>query len=262
MPKGEVGSIPTPATKLGYQLGLSSGSGRLCKSTPARFDSSATHQDSFRGQHKGAGDPCKIAVRGALPRVSTRLFPSSHLGEGGRLLTGEAWFEATDGSHLRDVRLARVPAKWAPVRRQGHAPTLESSAGLGVLSAGTSVQIRYVAPASRSSTGRAPRYERGGMQVRILPGRPFHQGVGELACPRLPWKQETGGWNPPALTNRARFVEACPRILDSGVAASSPIRTCANLQRLGPAERTPGSEPGDSGSIPGGAANLVRRNSP
>ena len=60
MPKGEVGSIPTPATKLGYQLGLSSGSGRLCKSTPARFDSSATHQDSSRGQHKGAGDPCNL----------------------------------------------------------------------------------------------------------------------------------------------------------------------------------------------------------
>src|ERR1700730_17998962 len=49
MPKGEVGSIPTPATKLGYQLGLSSGSGRLCKSTPARFDSLATHQDSLIG---------------------------------------------------------------------------------------------------------------------------------------------------------------------------------------------------------------------
>ena len=41
------------------------------------------------------------------------------------------------------------------------------------------------------------------MQVRLLPGRPFCQGVGESARPRLPWKQEIGGWNPPALTNSA-----------------------------------------------------------
>jgi hypothetical protein len=45
-------------------------------------------------------------VVGALPTVSTNSFPSSHLGEGGRLLTGEAWFETRGGSHPRAVRLA------------------------------------------------------------------------------------------------------------------------------------------------------------
>ena len=65
--RGEVGSKPTPGT-------------------------------NFRGQHKGADDPCKIVAVGALPTVSTNSFPSSHLGEGGRLLTGEAWFEPRGGS--------------------------------------------------------------------------------------------------------------------------------------------------------------------
>ena len=70
--RGEVGSKPTPGTNL-------------------------------RGQHKGADDPCKIVAVGALPTVSTKSFPSSHLGEGGRLLTGEGRFETCGGSHFAAV---------------------------------------------------------------------------------------------------------------------------------------------------------------
>ena len=58
------------------------------------------------------------------------------------------------------------------------------------------------------------------MEVRILPCAPLHQGVGEPGRPCLPWKQETGGSNPPTLTNlmpvssagRAPLSESgCPR---------------------------------------------------
>jgi hypothetical protein len=57
--------------------------------------------------------PCKQEVDGSSPSASTNstpsvpprqrgelghLFPSSHLGEGCRLLTGEGWFESSGGS--------------------------------------------------------------------------------------------------------------------------------------------------------------------
>src|SRR5436190_20966817 len=90
------------------------------------------------GQHKGADDPCKIVVVGALPTVSTNSFPSSHLGEGGRLLTGEAWFETRGGSHPTSRRAAsaftRVFTRYASALRRmpfealakkGHAPFAE-----------------------------------------------------------------------------------------------------------------------------------------
>ena len=63
--------------------------------------------------HKGAVDPCKIDAAGAVPAFSTISFPSSHLGEGARLLTGVARFETVGGSQFTfdaDVFL-RVP-KW------------------------------------------------------------------------------------------------------------------------------------------------------
>ena len=50
--------------------------------------------------HKGAFDPCKIEEAGAVPALSTISFPSSHLGEGARLLTGVARFETVDGSQF------------------------------------------------------------------------------------------------------------------------------------------------------------------
>jgi hypothetical protein len=50
--------------------------------------------------HKGAVDPCKIDAAGAIPALSTISFPSSHLGEGARLLTGVARFETVDGSQF------------------------------------------------------------------------------------------------------------------------------------------------------------------
>src|SRR5712671_3293927 len=94
------------------------------------------------GQHKGADDPCKIVVVGALPTVSTNSFPSSHLGEGGRLLTGEAWFETRGGSHF----------------------TRRSSSGQGpqplkLVIAGSNPARRT--NCSRSSTGGAPDYGSG-----------------------------------------------------------------------------------------------------
>lgn len=39
------------------------------------------------------------------------------------------------------------------------------------------------------------------MQVRVLSRAPILQRVGEPGRPCLPWKQEIGGSNPPALTN-------------------------------------------------------------
>jgi hypothetical protein len=50
--------------------------------------------------HKGAVDPCKIDAAGAVPALSTISFPSSHLGEGARLLTGVARFETVGGSQF------------------------------------------------------------------------------------------------------------------------------------------------------------------
>ena len=50
--------------------------------------------------HKGAVDPCKIDAAGAVPALSTISFPSSHLGEGTRLLTGVARFETVDGNQF------------------------------------------------------------------------------------------------------------------------------------------------------------------
>jgi hypothetical protein len=50
--------------------------------------------------HKGAVDPCKIEAAGAVPALSTNSFPSSHLGEGTRLLTGAARFEPVGGSQF------------------------------------------------------------------------------------------------------------------------------------------------------------------
>jgi hypothetical protein len=39
---------------------------------------------------------------------STRIFPSSHLGEGCRLLTGEGRFETCGGSHFRPTALVQA----------------------------------------------------------------------------------------------------------------------------------------------------------
>lgn len=41
-----------------------------------------------------AGMLCKQAELGSIPRYSTNSFSQSHLGEGGRLLTGEGTFES------------------------------------------------------------------------------------------------------------------------------------------------------------------------
>lgn len=70
--------------------------------------------------HKGAVDPCKIDTAGAVPALSTISFPSSHLGEGARLLTGVARFETVDGSQFTsdaDVCLGLQKRKHPLLRR-------------------------------------------------------------------------------------------------------------------------------------------------
>ena len=85
----------------------------------------------------------------------------------------------------------------------------------------TRVQIPSAAPiCARSKTGQYAGLRIRAVEVRVLPRAPIHQGVGEPGRPCLPWKQETGGSNPPALTNlmpvssvgRAPLSESgCPR---------------------------------------------------
>lgn len=74
----------------------------------------------------------------------------------------------------------------------------------------TRVQIPSAAPiCARSKTGQCAGLRIRAVEVRVLPCAPIHQGVGEPGRPCLPWKQETGGSNPPALTNcpLAQLVE-------------------------------------------------------
>jgi hypothetical protein len=66
----------------------------------------------------------------------------------------------------------------------------------------TRVQIPSAAPiCARSTTGQCAGLRIWAVEVRVLPCAPVHQGVGEPGRPCLPWKQETGGSNPPTLTN-------------------------------------------------------------
>jgi hypothetical protein len=73
---------------------------------------------------------------------------------------------------------------------------------------------------ARSKTGQCAGLRIRAVEVRVLPCAPIHQGVVEPGRSCLPWKQETGGSNPPALTNlmpvssvgRAPLSESgCPR---------------------------------------------------
>ena len=84
----------------------------------------------------------------------------------------------------------------------------------------TRVRIPSAAPiCARSKTGQCAGLRIRAVEVRVLPCAPIHQGVGEPGRPCLPWKQETGGSNPPALTilpvssvGRAPLSESgCPR---------------------------------------------------
>ena len=99
-------------------------------------------QTPIRGRHKGADDPCKIVAVGALPTVSTKSFRSSALGVCIRLLIGP-----------RLVRIQRPEPIAAFVYWLGYR----------LLSPVKWDRYPYAAPvSSRSSTGRAPCYERGG----------------------------------------------------------------------------------------------------
>ena len=112
--------------------------------------------------HKGAFDPCKIEAAGAVPALSTISFPSSHLGEGTRLLTGIARFETVGGSQFLSADYQQRPV------------------------------------AQLDSERRATNAEGGGSS----PSRSGQnlQSVGEPGRPYLPWKQGIAGSNPARLT--------------------------------------------------------------
>src|ERR1700730_11016016 len=88
----------------------------------------------------------------------------------------------------------------------------------------TRVQIPSAAPiCARSKIGQCAGLRIRAVEVRVLPCAPIHQGVGEPGRPCLPWKQETGGSNPPALTNLMPLAQSVERrSLKADVRGSSP----------------------------------------
>ena len=100
-----------------------------------------------------------------LRRVFLKIFPSSHLGEGCRLLTGEGRFEACGGSHFGTFQLDLPVAQ-----PEEHPATNREACRFDSCREG---QFRGC-----SSAGRAPRLGRGGR--RIVTCHPDHP-YGELA---------------------------------------------------------------------------------
>ena len=93
----------------------------------------------------------------------------------------------------------------------------------------TRVRIPSAAPiCARSKTGQCAGLRIRAVEVRVLPCAPIHQGVGEPGRPCLPWKQETGGSNPPTLTNLMSKV-ALNRILQVFVLMHDLIRKVCNF---------------------------------
>jgi hypothetical protein len=79
---------------------------------------------------------------------------------------------------------------------------------------------------SRSSNGRAPGYEPGGMQVRILSGRPVcKQGVAQWA-ERRAWDAEVAGSSPATLTI---FSLRRSTVGHRALTAETPVRIRAGL---------------------------------
>ena len=139
----------------------------------------------IRGQHKGAGDPCKIVAVGALPTVSTNLFPS-------RLTV-------------------RRPAvnRSIVVRFHGGEPIAAFVYWLGYRPLGPVKWDRYhtrlqFLPVAQPDERRATDAEDAGSTPV---GKANHQGVGEPSRPRLPWKQENVGANPTTLTIRCPLAQ-------------------------------------------------------
>ena len=94
----------------------------------------------------------------------------------------------------------------------------------------TRVQIPSAAPiCARSKTGQCAGLRIRAVEVRVLPCAPIHQGVGEPGRPCLPWKQETGGSNPPALTILPVSSVGRAPLSEADVRGSSP-RRAANRQ--------------------------------
>ena len=100
------------------------------------------------------------------------------------------------------------------------------------------------------------------MEVRVLPCAPIHQGVGEPGRPCLPWKQETGGSNPPTLTILLPIgqmpewlgsaLQKRPRRFNSGSGLHAPVAR---------AERHRSSKSGHAGSNPVWSSTLLGANS-
>jgi hypothetical protein len=77
---------------------------------------------------------------------------------------------------------------------------------------------------ARSTIGQCAGLRIRAVEVRVLPCAPIHQGVGEPGRPCLPWKQKTGGSNPPALTILPVSSVGRAPLSEADVRGSSPRR--------------------------------------
>ena len=208
---------------------------RVCKTrglSHAAFDSPVAHHlcgRSSKAEYRGANAVTRVRLSSSAPNQC----PVSKSGDCAALKAQTGRFESDAGHQFgaaagAELSLARMMG-W--VRFPDAPPNSFRSSALGVcirlLIGPRLVRIQrpepiaafvywlgcrvlnpvkwdrypYAAPvSSRSSTGRAPCYERGGCRFDSC-REGNHQGVGEPSRPRLPWKQENVGANPTTLTN-------------------------------------------------------------
>ena len=132
----------------------------------------------------------RLAPPNSAPNI-LKIFPSSHLGEGCRLLTGEGRFESCDGSQSRLCLLAvrNLPSQGGntgsnPVGGSNHLPVAQMDERPATnREACRFDSCREGQSAGCSSVGRAPRLGRGGRRiVTCHPDQyPFRSMVGRCA---------------------------------------------------------------------------------
>ena len=160
-----------------------------------------------------------VRFRLAPPNCATnilKIFPSSHLGEGCRLLTGEGRFESCGGSQTRLCLLAvrNLPSQGGntgsnPVRGSNHLPVAQMDERPATnREACRFDSCREGQSAGCSSVGRAPRLGRGGR--RIVTCHPDQQILLSLNGRALRSERRYGGSipsrgaNPGAVAKRER----------------------------------------------------------
>jgi hypothetical protein len=162
-----------------------------------------------------------------------------------RLLTGQSRFESWSGSQTAHV------AQWTK-----HLVADQEGAGSSPAVCST--------PVSSSGKARASKPRDAG-SIPATGATFAEQRVGEPGRPRLAWNQETGGSNPPSLTNRPRSsAEESGRLLSGRSGAQitprAPTRMVgrAARQRVASASRPSGR----AGSIPAPSAISTRNYRP